>query len=149
MKDVRWGQVICRDFRHAAPGRAISLAALRKRAPPEIDHIVPEGPEASAVGRHRVIREVSANDLHKPLALNRDRFVHAPPQLLFDRSQPSPHPVTARLALELERAPAGPAADVSEPKEVEGLRLAKPTAFSIFGREATELDQPCLHRMQR
>ena len=75
--------------------------------------------------------------------------MHAPPQLLFDRSQPCPHPVAARLPFELEGAPAGPAADVSEPQEVERFRLAQPAAFSIFGREATELDQPCLFRMER
>ncbi len=149
MKDVRWWQELRREFCHPVPCGAISLTSLRKGASPEINHIVPKGPEASAVGRHRVIREVSADDLSKPLPLYRDRFVHAPPQLLFDRSQPCPHPIPARLPFELEGAPAGSAADVSESKEVEGVRLSKSTALSIFGRKATELDQPGLLRMQR
>jgi hypothetical protein len=148
MKDVGRWQELCRELRHPVPGSVIALAALYERAPPEIDYIVPEGPEASAVGRYRVIREVSANDLSQPLTLERDWFVHAPPQLFFDRSQPCPHPVAAGLPFELEGAPAGPAADVSEPKEVERLRLAQTTALSIFSRKATELDQPGLLRMQ-
>ncbi len=128
------GKNLYREFGHPLPCSSVSLTALHERASPEIDHIVPESPEAPAVGRHRVIRKVSANDLPEPLALERDRFVHAPPQLPFDRSQPPPHPVAARLPFELEGAPAGPAADVSEPKEVERLRLAQPSALSIFGR---------------
>jgi hypothetical protein len=140
MTDMGWRQELCREFGHPVPGSAIPLAALRERASPEIDHIVPEGPEAPAVGRHRVIREVSANDLSQPLTLERDWFVHAPPQLFFDCSQPCPHPVAARLPFELESAPARPAADVSEPKEVERFRLAQAAAFSIFGRKATEFD---------
>ena len=91
MKDVGRWQEFCREFRHPVPGSVIALAALYERAPPEIDYIVPEGPEAFAVGRYRVIREVSANDLSQPLTLERDWFVHAPPQLFFDRSRPCPH----------------------------------------------------------
>jgi len=144
-----WRQELCREFGHPAPGGAIPLASLHERASPEIGHIVSEGSKASAVCGYRVIREVSTDDLSEPLTLDRDGFVHAPPQLLFDRSQPCPHPVPARLPLELEGAPAGPAADVSEPKKVECLRLAQPTALSIFGRKTTELDQPGLLRMQR
>jgi hypothetical protein len=39
--------------------------------------MVPEGPQASAIGGHRVIREVPADYLPEPLTLKRDRFVHA------------------------------------------------------------------------
>jgi hypothetical protein len=51
-----------------------------------------------------VIREVPADYLPEPLTLERDRFVHASPQFLFDRSQPCPHPVPACLPLKLEDA---------------------------------------------
>jgi hypothetical protein len=144
-----WRQELCREFGYPAPGGAISLASLHERPSPEIGHIVAEGSKASAVCGYRVIRELSADDLSEPLTLEWDRFVHASPQLLFDRSQPCPHPVSARLPLELEGAPAGPATDVSGPKEVERLRLAQPTALSIFGCKTTELDQPGFLRMQR
>ena len=149
MKDAGWGQELCREFGHPVPCGAISLASLYKRTSPDIGHIVPEGSKASAICGDRMIREVSTDNLSKPLTLKRDGFVHAPSQLLFDHSQPRPHPVPARLPLELEGAPAGPAADVSETKKVERLRLAQPTVLSIFGREATKLDQPGLFRMQR
>jgi hypothetical protein len=43
----------------------------------------------------------------------------------------------------LEGAPAGSGTDVSKYKEVERLRLSKPTAFSIFGREATRIERHC------
>jgi hypothetical protein len=43
---------------------------------------VPEYPEES-VNRHRVIREVSANDLSQSLSLKWNGFVHAPPQFFM------------------------------------------------------------------
>jgi len=123
MKDAwRW-QELRREFRHPVPCSVIALAALYKRAPPEINHIVPESPEAFAVSRYCVIREVSADDLSQPLSLYRDRFVHAPPQLLFDRSQPCPHPVPARLPLELKGAP-GDGADSGEGAHQESAEVS-------------------------
>jgi hypothetical protein len=106
VKDVGRWQELCREFSHAVPGRTIPLASLHERASPEIDHRVPKGSEASAIGRYRVIREVSADDLLQPLTLERDRLVRAPLQILFDRSQPCAHPVPARLSLKLEGASA-------------------------------------------
>jgi hypothetical protein len=105
MKDVRWGQELCRESSHSVPSSVIPLTAPRKRAPPEINHIVPEGSDASTVSRYRVICEVSADDLSQPSTLKRDWFVHAPPQLFFDDSQPCSHPVPACLPFKLENTP--------------------------------------------
>jgi hypothetical protein len=96
-----------------------------------------------------MIRKVSADDLSKPFSLDRYGFVHSPLQLLFDRSQPCPHPISARLPFKLEGAPAGSATDMSKTKKVERSRLSKTTAFSIFSRKAAEFNQPGLIRMQR
>jgi hypothetical protein len=149
MKDTGQGQELCREFSYPIPSSAIPLTSLHKRASPEIDCVVPESPEAFAISRNRVIRKVSADDLSKPFSLDRYGFVHSPLQLLFDRSQPCPHPISARLPFKLEGTPAGSATDVSKTKEVERFRFAQPTALSIFGRKATKLDQPCLFRMQQ
>src|SRR5438094_10610480 len=55
----------------------------------------------------------------------------------------------ARLAPDLELASSGSAADKGEAEEVEGLRLAEPPPPAVVHREASELDQPGLLRMQR
>ena len=50
--------------------------------------------------------------------------MHSTLQFFLDGSQPGPHPIAARLTLELKDALAGSAADVSKPKEVKCLRFA-------------------------
>jgi hypothetical protein len=45
-------------------------------------------------------------------------------QFFLDSSQPGPHPIAARLPLELEDVLSGSATDVSKPKEVKCLRFA-------------------------
>ena len=55
----------------------VTLTALYKRAPPEVNDIVPEGSKAFAVGWDRVIREVSANHLPQPFSLDRNRPLSA------------------------------------------------------------------------
>jgi hypothetical protein len=149
MKDTGQRQEFCREFSYPIPRSAIPLTSLHKRASPEIDCVVPESPEAFAISRNRMIRKVSADDLSKPFSLDRYGFVHSPLQLLFDRSQLCPHPISARLPFKLEGAPAGSATDMSKTKKVERFRLSKTTAFSIFSRKAAEFNQPGLIRMQR
>ncbi len=149
MKDAGKRQELCREFSYPIPSSAIPLTSLTKRASPEIDCVVPESPEAFAISRNRMICKVSADDLSKPFSLDRYAFVHSPLQLLFDRSQPCPHPISARLPFKLEGAPAGSATDMSKTKKVERFRLSKTTAFSIFSRKAAEFNQPGLIRMQR
>jgi hypothetical protein len=49
--------------------------------------------------------------------------MHSALQFFLDCSQPGPHPIAARLSLELKDALPGSAADVSKPKEVKCLSL--------------------------
>jgi len=66
--------------------------------------------------------------------------MHSALQFFLDSSQPGPHPVAARLPLELKDASSGSAADVSKPKEVKCLRLAKTSTHSSFGRITAKLN---------
>ena len=77
-----------------------------------------------AVSRYSVVREVSTYDLSQPLTLEWNRFMHSALQFFLDSSQPGPHPIAARLPLELKDALPGSATDVSKPKEVKCLRFA-------------------------
>src|SRR6476619_7160845 len=97
--------------------------------------MVPEDMQCVCIGRHRVIVEV---------AVDRDRLVHAPPHLLFDRLELRPHAVRSGLPFDLEFARAGLAADEGEAQEVEGFRLAEPTPLAALCRKASELDEPSL-----
>ena len=149
MKDARGGQKVRRKVSESIPGGVVLLAAALKRTSPEVHDMVPKCTQTRDVGWHRVVSEVSAHHLAQPLTLLRDRFVHTSPQFFLDGSQLGPHPVPARLPLELEEAPSGVATDVNETKERERLRFAKATLRSIHGRKAAELDHASLARMQR
>src|SRR6476659_551538 len=96
-----------------------------------------------------MIRRIAADHLFQPTPLDRDRLMHAPPQRRLDRPQRRPHAVAAALPPELEGAPAGPPTDVGEAQEAEGFRLAKPAPRAVRRREAAELEQAGLVRMQR
>jgi hypothetical protein len=50
--------------------------------------------------------------------------MHSALQFFLDSSQPGPHPIAARLPLELKDALPGSATDMSKPKEVKCLRFA-------------------------
>ena len=110
--------------------------------------MVAEGAERP-VGRHRMVGEVADDDLPQPLPLPGNGLVHAPSQLVLDLPELRLHAVAAALPMDLEVAPAGLAADEGEAQEVEGLRLAKPAPRALGRREAAELDQAGLVRMQR
>jgi hypothetical protein len=66
--------------------------------------------------------------------------MHSTLQFFLESPQPGPHPVAARLPLELKDASSGSAADVSKPKEVKCLRLAKTSTHSSFGRITAKLN---------
>src|SRR5215217_9426767 len=108
-----------------------------------------EDHECPSVGRHCVVVEVTGDDLCQPFSLCGNRLMHPPPQPLFDRLHLYPHSIASRLPFDQELAPTCLAADEGEAQEVEGLRLAVPAPLAVFCREASELDQPGLLRVQR
>ena len=70
------------SLRHSRPGRVVLLAASPKRAPPEVDDVVAEGPEGAAVGRHGVVVEVAARRLASaisPVRVSADACAAAAP----------------------------------------------------------------------
>jgi hypothetical protein len=75
--------------------------------------------------------------------------VPAPPQEVADLAQRALEPFPHRLALELEASLPVSCTDVREAEEVEGLRLAQATTFTVAGGEPPELDQARLGRVQR
>ena len=77
-----------------------------------------------------MIRKVSAYDLTQPLTLSWDGFMHSTLQFFLESPQPGPHPIAARLPLELKGASSGSVADMSYSKEVKRLRLAKTSTRS-------------------
>jgi hypothetical protein len=127
----------------------VLLAASPQRALPEFSDRVTERVERAAVRRHGVVIEVAADDLPQPFALYGYRLMHAPPHLLFDRSQLRLLAVAPSLPLELEGTLAGFAADEGEAQEAKTLRFAKPAPSAPVRRIATELDQSGFDRMKR
>src|SRR6266581_2776666 len=141
---TRLGQPVIGDPLHPLPGRAVLLAASAKRLPPEADDDVAEAAECMAVGRHGVVVEPAGDDLPQPAPLFGYRLMPASPEFLLERTQLGAHPVAPRLPLEQEAAASGAAANMREPQEVEGLRLAQPAPLAIGRGEAAKLDQPGL-----
>jgi hypothetical protein len=74
--------------------------------------------------------------------------MHAPPHLLFDRSQLRPHAIAPGLPLELEGTLAGFATDEGEAQEAKALRFAKPALSAPIRGIAAELNQSGLVRME-
>ena len=93
---------------------------------------------------HRVVVAVPSVDAGEPAPLIGDRQVSASPQLGLDRAQLRWHPLGVGDALEFEPPVPGLRADVREPQEPEGLRLAETARRSVAGSEPPELDQPRL-----
>src|SRR5580704_2104106 len=149
MKDFRFRQPVVSQPRHPPPRGAILLAAPPKAASPYRHHVIAEGTQRRAVGRHGVIGEESTDNLPQPSPLFGDRLMHSPSQLLRDLSKLRAHAVPPGLPLELEMPLAGFAADEREAQEVEGLRFSKPALSARDRCETAKLDQAGLHRMQR
>src|SRR5688572_28630341 len=130
MEDEWFGKEVVRKPSDPLPHGAILLTAPPQRAHPQIDDAEAEGGERATVGRHRMVVEVSGDDLFQPLPLSGDRLMHPPPQLLFDRLQLRPHTIGSGLPFDLELAPARLAADEDEAQEAEGLRFTEPTPLA-------------------
>src|SRR5882724_3630989 len=133
---------------HLLLGDTALLAATAEHVPPSPSDLVPEHYQCMPIGRHRMVVEVASNHLHQPFPLRGDVLMHAPPQCLLDLPELALHSIASGLALDQELAPPRLAADEREAQEVEGLRLAEPTAFAVCRRKAPELDQPGLLRVQ-
>src|SRR5258707_5629934 len=84
----------------------------------------------------------------QPFPLYGDWQMHVLSQLVLDHPQLRPHAVPPGFPSDQELTPAGFAADEGEAQEVEGLRLAAPALLAVSCREASELDQPGLLRVQ-
>src|SRR5580704_7197399 len=149
VSDTRQWEPVTDDLCHPWPRRGTLLVASLERAPPDCDEAGAERGQRRTVGRHGEVVEVSAHDLPQPFPLDGSWLVHAPSQFLFDGFQFRPHAVAPGLPLDEELAPARLAADEGEAQEVEGLRLAEPALLAVRRREAAELDQAGLVRMQR
>jgi hypothetical protein len=74
--------------------------------------------------------------------------MHPSTQRFLDHLQLGAHPVAARLPPELEVSPPAVPADVGEAKKVERRRFAETTYPPVLDRMASELDEPCLPRIE-
>src|SRR5712691_9595621 len=149
MEDAGYGEPIVHQLLHPLKCRCVLVAASRERTPPQVADMMAECRQCPIVGRHCVVVEVAGDDLRQPFPLDRDRLMHAPPQLLLDLLELGPHAVAPGVPFDLELVPACLAADEGEAQEVEGLRLAEPTPLAVFRRKASELDQPGLLGVKR
>ena len=111
--------------------------------------MVVERLQGTAVGRHGMVVVVAGDDLPQPPSLLGNGLVHPPSQFLLDLRELRLHSVAAGLPMDLEVSPARPAADERKAQEGEGFRFAEPAPLSIGRREAAELKQAGLVRMQR
>src|SRR6266516_1135056 len=145
VEDDRFRKPVVRQLRHPCPCDPILLAAKPPRAPPEVDHMVPEHVQCPRIGGHCVMVEVAADDVPQPLSLFGNWLMHAPPHLLFDHLELRLHAVSPGLPLDLEFALASLAADEGEAQEVEGLRLAEPAPLAAFRRKASELNEDLVY----
>jgi hypothetical protein len=75
--------------------------------------------------------------------------VHAQSQFLLDFLELGPHAVTPALALQQEAPLSRFPTNEGEPQELEGFRHTESTPGASVRREAAELDQAGLVRMQR
>src|SRR5947199_5378500 len=64
------------------------------------------------------------------------------PELVLDLGQLRPQAFLDRDALDPEPSATGSRTDVREPEEIERLRFAQPSTFTIGGGTPPELDQP-------
>src|SRR5215471_19209200 len=109
---------------------------------------MPEHVQCLRIRGYGVVVEVAFDHKPQPLSLFRNWQVHAPQQLLFDHLELPPHAVCSGFPFNLELARASVPADEGEAQEVEGLRFAEPAPRAALCREASELDQSGLLRMQ-
>jgi hypothetical protein len=149
MRDARFGQPSILQHGHPPPRHRPLLTTPTWRAPPEVGDIEAEVPECRRIGRDGMISVEAHHHPPQPRSLRVDCLVRPSTQRLLDHLQLGAHPVAARLPLELETSSPAVSADVDEAKNVERLRFAETACPPVFGRMASELDEPCLPRVQR
>src|SRR3954462_9500717 len=96
-----------------------------------------------------MVGEVSGGGLPQPFPDLRNWLVHSLSQRFLEFPQLRHHTIPARLPPELEVAPSGFGTDEYKAEELEGLRFAEPAHLAVSCREAAELDQAGLLRVQR
>jgi hypothetical protein len=143
-----WRQPLGSQSVHPHPGDAVLLASPPERAPPQIDYVMPVGPNRVSVGRHRVVREVARDHRTQPPTLVGQAVVASSSQLVLELPQGYTHAVASRMASKQEGSAPRAAADEREPQEVERLRLALPAVLPSLDRIAAELQQPGLFPMK-
>src|SRR5882757_1994901 len=149
MKDALDWKPALREAIDEGPRGLVTLTPAAQRAQPVPENDTTKLAHCSAVGRHGVIGEVATHDLPEPEALLAQWCVPMLPERISDLSQFGPHAVASRASAQLEASCPGARADMREAQEVERLRFAKATPCAVGRREAAELDQARLVRVQR
>src|SRR5215469_8313827 len=114
VKDFRSRQPVVSQLRHPLPRGSILLATPPQATSPQTCHVIAEGAQRRAVGRHSVVGEEPSDDLLQPAPLSGDRLMHPPSQLFLNFLELCAHSVWPGLPLELELALPGLAADERE-----------------------------------
>ena len=125
MKDTRLREPPFYQLPHPLPRCSVPLAASPEAAPPESFDANAEGPQGTAVCRHRVVGEEAGDDLLQPGPLLGNGLVPAASQLLLDFLELGLHAVASGLPAQLELTPGVASGDKGEAQEVEGLRFAE------------------------
>src|SRR6516225_1861626 len=63
VKDSWFRKPVVRKLRHPCPRHPVLLATTPQRAPPEVDDVVPEHMQGTAIGRHCMVVEVAVDDI--------------------------------------------------------------------------------------
>ena len=149
MADTRLGEPPVGERCDACPCGAVPLAAPPQRAPPSLEDVEAERRQRVEVVGYGVVVEPADRDLTQPVPDLIGRLMLPPHELRLDLLHLGPQPIAPALALDEEPAVAIAGTDVREAKEVEALRLAVPALLTVRRREAAELEQAGLLRMQR
>ena len=125
-----------------------SLTPPLERAVPDPGHFPMEGPQSTVVAGHTVVIDMTDHDAAQPGMLIRYGQVPSPTAGFLDAGEARPQLLSRGLALELEGAFAARAGDVHEAEERERLGLGQPLLFAFLPGESSELEDPCLVRVQ-
>ena len=149
MKDLgRWDPAVG-QLLHAHPGESTTLTASPESKQPSSFDFLLEHREASAVGRHGVVREVSAHDRAEPPSLFGNAQMSPTHQRVPDASKRCAHPLSYGPPHEEKLPRPGSRTNVRESEEGEGLRCASKILFlTSRSRVATERNQTGLLGMQ-
>jgi len=123
------------------------LAARTQDASPISADSFSEATEYGQVARNRMVSVIALDHAFQPRSHEHNRLMHLPAQFLLDGKEFGPQPLRRGAPPDHKVAPRVPATEVREPEEREGLRLPFSALLSIRRREAPELDQSRLLRM--